>query len=89
MTARVDGVWGLQPHGSHTTINPITERGMLVLAIMEIVVLLVEISIGYKLVDEYRFILEYRRDARYFEDYKRKSRKQCMDIVENIENCDF
>lgn len=62
---------------------------MLMLAMLEMVILIIEIVIASKIVDEYRFILEYRRDARYFEDYKRKSRKHCMDVIENIENCDF
>lgn len=59
------------------------------LAMLEMVILICEIVIASKIVDEYRFILEYRRDARYFEDYKRRTKKQCMDIVEDVNNCEF
>lgn len=62
---------------------------MLMLAMLEMVLLIIEIVIASKIVDEYRFILEYRRDTRYFEDYRRKTKKQCMDIVEDVNNCEF
>ncbi len=56
---------------------------------VNLVLLIIEILLGVALVNEYHFILEYRRDSRYFEEYKRMSKKECFDVIEDVNNCGF